>query len=79
MREITDNLHRAHSGPYGGLVCPYCGDSDMGNRVKGVPWCMKCQLPLLTKEIAAKWVKPGKPTKPYKGYTEPDGVVRLRK
>lgn len=77
MRQITETLKRKHSA--GGLVCPVCGEGDEGNRMNGKPWCMKCNVPLMTKEKAKSWVKPPEKPKP-KSYTfnETDGVVRKR-
>jgi hypothetical protein len=61
MREITENLRRKH-GSGSGLICPRCGETDSrGNRLNGRPWCMKCNLPFVTREKAAKWVEPKKP------------------
>jgi hypothetical protein len=56
-REIIESLRRIH-GQNGGLICPQCGDSDHHNRMNGKPWCMSCNLPLMSKEKAEKWVKP---------------------
>lgn len=56
-REVTEALRRRSGG---GLVCPSCGDNDHGNRNGKRPWCMKCNLPLMSRERAAAWVKPRK-------------------
>ena len=40
-----------------GLVCPQCRDVNHKNRMNGKPWCMKCNVPLVEKEKAAKWLK----------------------
>jgi len=77
LREITENLRRAHATG-GGLICPGCGDTDHGNRMGKKPWCMKCNLPLMSAEKAAKWVKPQPPKSFPRGTGEPDGVMRWR-
>lgn len=60
-REITENLHKLHSIE-GSLICPSCGETDShGNRMGNKPFCMKCQLPMISREKAEKWVKPQKP------------------
>ena len=58
MREITENLRRVHSSS-SKLVCPSCGEGDHGNRMNKKPWCMRCNMPLMTREQAEGWVKPG--------------------
>ena len=78
LREITENLRRAHAAG-SGLVCPSCGDGDHGNRMGKKPWCMKCNLPLMKSEKAAKWIKPQQPKKFTRGYEEPDGMVRSKR
>jgi len=40
-----------------GLVCPECGDIDHQNKMNGVAYCMKCNVPLVEKETATKWLK----------------------
>lgn len=76
MREITETLRKKHGS--GGLVCPVCGGGDDGNRMNGKPWCFECNVPLMTVEKAADWVKPEKP-KPWSfTFNEPDGVVKKR-
>ena len=78
FREITENLKRRQNS--GGLVCPKCHDIDHGNRMNGKPWCMKCNVPLMTPEKAKDWKPPEKPLK-FKDYTfnEPEGVTRARR
>lgn len=73
-REITENLRRIH-GQNGGLVCPQCGDTDHGNRMNGKPWCMRCNLPLMSKEKAEGWIKPSKPKPRSLTFTDVDRVV----
>lgn len=34
------------ANPSQGLHCSNCGDSDHGNKMNGVPWCMKCNCAL---------------------------------
>ncbi|GAH53940.1 unnamed protein product [marine sediment metagenome] len=77
VMEITANLKRKYGVE--GLICPACGGSDNGNTMNGKPWCMKCNIPLMTEEKAADWVKPVKPKKPG-GYTfiEPDDIMKKR-
>jgi len=75
-REITEELRRLHSAG-GGLVCPSCGDTDHGNRMNNKPWCMKCNLPLMSLEKAANWVKP-KPPRRFSYGPDVDGVCRPR-
>lgn len=77
LREITENLRKAHQSKTG-LICPQCGDTDHGNRMNKKPWCMKCNLPLMSAEKAAKWVKPQQP-KRFNYGPEVDGVTRYRK
>ena len=77
IREITENLRRMHSAD-GGLVCPKCGGTNHGNRMNGKPWCPKCNLPLMSREKAAGWVKPQKP-KPKRFTFDPEEVCRVRK
>ena len=78
LREITENLRKAHSSR-SGLVCPRCGESDHGNRMGKKPWCMRCNLPLMSAEKASKWVKPQSPKKFTRGFEEPDGMMRLKR
>ena len=78
LREITEKLRRAHAAG-SGLVCPSCGDGDHGNRMGKKPWCMKCNLPLMKLEKAAKWIKPQQPKKFNRGFEEPDGMVRSKR
>lgn len=77
-REITEAQRKRHSAD-GGLVCPSCGDTDHGNRMGKQPWCMRCQLPLMSQEKAEKWVKPEKPKPRNYTFNEPDGVTRCRR
>ena len=78
-REITENLRKLHSAE-SGVVCPQCGETDShGNRMNGKPFCYKCQLLMISREKAEKWVKPQPPKKFSRGFNEPDGVVRVRK
>ena len=77
-REITETLRKAHSQG-GGLVCPRCGETDShGNRMGKVPWCFRCNLPFMSSEKAAKWVKPTPQKRASRGYAEPDAVFRKR-
>lgn len=77
-REITENLRKAHSIG-GGLRCPKCGETDShGNRMGKIPWCFKCNLPFMSAERAAKWVKPTPPKRASRGYAEPEGIFRKR-
>lgn len=32
-----------------GLFCPKCGDFDNGNKMGKTPYCLKCNVPLVTK------------------------------
>lgn len=60
MREIAENLRKLHSVE-SGVVCPKCHETDShGNRMNGKPFCFKCQLPMMSREKAEKWVKPVK-------------------
>jgi len=77
LREIMENLRRAHATS-SQLICLSCGDTDHGNRMNGKPWCMKCNLPLMSAEKAAKWVKPQPPKRFPRGFNDPEGVVRHR-
>jgi len=76
LREITESLRRAHAAG-SGLVCPSCGDGDHGNRMGKRPWCFKCNLPLMSREKAAGWVKPSQPRRFPRG-VEVEGVTRAR-
>lgn len=38
-------------------ICPQCGEGDMGNKMNGAPWCVKCNVVLVSKENADKWLK----------------------
>jgi endogenous inhibitor of DNA gyrase (YacG/DUF329 family) len=77
-REITEALHRLHSVE-GGLVCPSCGETNShGNTMNGRPLCWKCQLVMISKEKAEKWVKPQKPKTRSLTFTDVD-VARVRK
>jgi len=77
LREITENLRKLHSVE-SGVVCPQCGETNShGNKMNGKPFCFKCQLLMISKEKAEKWVKPQ--PKP-KSYTFKDvDVARVRK
>ena len=75
LREITESL-RKRNRVEGGLVCPKCGDTDHGNRMNGKPYCMKCNLPLMSAEKAAEWVKPQVPKRASRTFNEPEGVTR---
>ena len=77
MREITMNLRKRHS--VDSLVCPNCGEGDHGNRMGKQPWCMKCNLPLMSREKAEKWIKPQTPKKFQLGFNEPEAVTRCRR
>jgi hypothetical protein len=59
LREIQDKLLRKLDVVKGedSLVCPKCGEGDHGNKVNGKPWCFKCQVPLVPKDVVAKWLK----------------------
>ena len=78
LREITEAMRAKHRTE-GGLVCPSCGDIDHGNRMNKKPWCMKCNLPLMSAEKAAEWVKPQPLKKFPRGFNDPEDVVRWRK
>jgi len=79
MREITESL-RARHRTEGGLVCPSCGETDShGNKMNGKPYCFKCNLPLMSAEKAAEWVKPQPSKKASRTFNEPDGVMKWRK
>lgn len=74
-REITENMRKLHSVE-GSLVCPQCGETDShGNRMNGKPFCFKCQLPMISKEEAEKWVKPSKPKPRSLTFTDVDRVM----
>ena len=84
MREITANLKRKSRSS--GLICPVCGEGDLGNRMNGKPVCMMNAkhdglgpVLLMTPEKAKEWKPPKKPVKA-KSYTfnEPEGVTRKR-
>ena len=61
LREITEHLRRIH-GQKGGLVCPSCGETNShGNRMNNRPYCFRCNLPMISREKAEKWIKPQKP------------------
>jgi cytochrome c len=45
LMRITANLERK-AGVTSGLHCPKCHDPDMGNKMNGKPWCLKCNVPL---------------------------------
>jgi len=77
-REIIESLRRIH-GQNGGLICPQCGDSDHHNRMNGKPWCMFCNLPLMSKEKVENWVKPAKPKIRSYTFNDPDEVCRIRR
>lgn len=47
LMRIDANLERK-VGSAIGFHCPKCGERDMGNRMEGKPWCMKCNVPLET-------------------------------
>jgi len=56
-REIIESLRRIH-GQKGSLVCPSCGETNShGNRMNNKPFCFKCNLVMVSKEKAEKWVK----------------------
>jgi len=78
LHEITESLRKRYRVD-GGLVCPSCGDTDHGNRMGKKPWCIKCNLPLMSAEKAAAWVKPPPSKKFPLGFNEPEGVVRCHK
>jgi len=79
LREITEAMRARHRTD-GGLVCPGCGETDShGNKMNGKPYCFKCNLPFMSAEKAAEWVKPSKPKKFPRGFNEPDGVMRCHK
>lgn len=63
---ITNRLREEAVSTSKKMVCLECGDIDHGNRMNGQPWCMKCQLPLIPKEKADKWVKQPRFTVPKK-------------
>lgn len=78
LREITEAM-RARNRVSGGLVCPRCGDIDHGNKMNKKPWCIKCNLPLMSAEKAEKWLKPQPPKKFSRGFNDPEDVMRCRK
>lgn len=58
LREISSKLtQRVGMQTTSKLVCPVCGDSDKGNRMNGVPWCLKCKSPLVLKKKLGQWKK----------------------
>jgi endogenous inhibitor of DNA gyrase (YacG/DUF329 family) len=78
-REITENLRKLHSVD-SGIMCPKCGETNShGNKNNGKPYCYKCQQTMISREKAEKWVKPSPPKGFSRGFTEPDGVARVRK
>ena len=78
LREITENLRKLHSVD-SGVVCPKCGETNShGNRMGNKPACMKCQLPMMSREKAEKWIKPTKPKPRSLTFTDVDRVI-LRK
>ena len=52
------------------LVCPKCGDFDRANMMNGKPWCMRCNIPLVSSDKVELWKKyhvlSSKSTKGYK-------------
>ena len=40
-----------------GLICPCCGDYDHGNRINGKPFCVRCNLQLMSQKKADKRVR----------------------
>ena len=78
MREITEAM-RARQRADGGMVCPSCGETDShGNKINEKPCCFKCNLPLMSKEKAEKWIKPAKSKIRSYTFNEPDEVTRVR-
>lgn len=78
-REITENLSKLHSVD-SGVICPKCHETNShGNRNNGKPYCYRCQLQMMSREKAEKWIKSQQPKKFSRGFDEPDGIVRLRK
>ena len=39
------------------LVCPFCNEADKENRFNGKPWCFKCNVPLVRKDLVKKFSK----------------------
>jgi len=77
-REIIESLRRIHS-QNGGLICPSCGETNShGNRMNNKPWCFKCNLIMISKEKAEKWVKPQPKPEPELTF-KPFDHMRVRK
>jgi hypothetical protein len=36
------------------LFCPKCHDRDYGNKVNGIPWCLKCHVALTSTDTSKK-------------------------
>lgn len=78
LREITESLHTLHSVD-SGVVCPKCHETNShGNKMNNRPYCFRCQLPMMSKEKAEKWVKPVKPKSWVDDFGKID-QVRVRK
>jgi len=62
-RQIMEDLSNKYSPKSGNanLICPKCKGKDMGNRMNGKPWCMICNIALMTTEEAEKGTPPKKP------------------
>jgi len=78
MMEINRNLSRKH-GMTRSLVCPKCGEGSHNNTMDGKPWCMKCNVPLMTPELAEKWEETKKAKPKSHTFNEPEDVVRGKK
>lgn len=74
-REIMAGLSQKSSS---GLICAKCRGKDTGNRMNRKPWCMVCNLPLMTPEDAAEWMPPKKPSMFGPGFNEVE-VARVRR
>jgi len=48
---------RLHPQQENKLVCPSCGEGNKGNIVNKKPWCIKCNVPLVSKEKIKKWMR----------------------
>jgi hypothetical protein len=54
LMRINELLERKTGSPVGGLRCPICGGPDMNNRMDDKPWCMKCNVPLVSPFLVKK-------------------------
>lgn len=53
LRKIEGNLKRKIADSE--LVCPECGRPDTHNKMGGKPWCVFCNVPLVSKAKVEKW------------------------